>query len=556
VVNEARRYRIQQRLGVGGFGAVYRAEFIGQGGFTKLVALKVLREEQPTAVEEIARRFRDEARMLGLLRHRAIVHVDGLVHMHGRWVLVMELVEGCNLAEILREPIPLGPAAEIAAEVAAALDAAYRRPGPNGQPLCLLHRDIKPENIQITPHGEVKVLDFGIARADFGAREARTRSLVFGSPGYMAPERLASAIGGVQEDGPAVDIYSLGVVLNEILSARRIQGKPTRPDHHAGRIDLVLDELESRDILGPETSELTHLIKRMLAHAEEDRPSAREVERTLSRIARVSGEMRLLDWAEETVPPIMSARLTKQAREALDDPLVGATLVERSAGDQVEGAPFELQVEPAPVRDDAPPTAATEQASRAPPEMVPFPDDTGVTAIGSLHADTDDPDDSNVTFIAPQTAAGATPLEELEDFEAEQAPKPLPSPDPTPRPRSMAPMIIAAVALLGVIAVGANALMSDDPAASSEVPAAVAATPSTPTQLAIEPPVPAEPAAVAKADPPEVAPPAPAPPTAAPAQATKDPSPKAPAKPTAKAPRAPPVSPTPPRARSHLGGTP
>ena len=156
-MNENRRYEVLGVLGRGGFGTVYRAQLLGQGGFRKAVALKVLNPDM-TGVAEVASRLRDEARILGLVRHRALVQVDGLVQLDGRWAVVMEYVPGVDLRVLLRGgPVPVGPALEVAGEVAGALNAAYSAKGPDGSPLRLLHRDIKPGNVLVTAMGEVKV---------------------------------------------------------------------------------------------------------------------------------------------------------------------------------------------------------------------------------------------------------------------------------------------------------------------------------------------------------------------------------------------------------------
>ncbi len=103
--SESRRYQIHEALGKGGFGTVYRAELASTGGFTKPVALKVLNPDMQSD-DDVVRRLRDEARMLGLLNHRAIVKVDGLVQLAGRWAVVMEYVEGASLDQILRAQGP------------------------------------------------------------------------------------------------------------------------------------------------------------------------------------------------------------------------------------------------------------------------------------------------------------------------------------------------------------------------------------------------------------------------------------------------------------------
>jgi len=329
-VNPHRKYRILSVLGRGGFGTVYKAEFVGDGGFTKKVALKVLNPDLEN-VEEVARRFRDEARMLGLIRHRAIVQVDGLVRLSGRWAVIMEFVEGVSLKQIVTaDRVPPSAALQIAGELAGALDVAYNAPGPEGGPLRLLHRDIKPANIQITAAGEVKLLDFGIARGDFKSREAATQSLLFGSEGYMSPERLDLM------DGPAADVYSLGVVLYEMLTSESFGRSSARESRHRGRV------LEAMDVLwkgtGEKHEELVRFVGEMLSYEPEDRPLSREVERRAWELSRKVGDMRMRDWTEGVVPP-----LAAQLFELPADELSGSVLTESSAsaalGRDTEGIP-------------------------------------------------------------------------------------------------------------------------------------------------------------------------------------------------------------------------
>ncbi|MBK9366337.1 MAG: protein kinase [Deltaproteobacteria bacterium] len=214
-------YEVIARLGSGGFGEVLRARRLGADGFAKDVALKMLHPRMDHA-PDIVNRLKDEARFLGLLSHPAIVKVDLLTRIQDRWTVVMELVEGVDLRALLRAygPLPAGVVMHIGAEVASALDYAYNhpvtQPGGARQPLHLLHRDIKPPNIQLTPHGEVKVLDFGIAKAELDSREAVTGSHVYMTKEYAAPERLR----GVEH--PAGDVFSLGAVLAELLTGEEL----------------------------------------------------------------------------------------------------------------------------------------------------------------------------------------------------------------------------------------------------------------------------------------------------------------------------------------------
>ena len=296
--NTTRRFELTSTLGQGGFGTVYRAVTVGEGGFRKTVALKVLKR-QFVDDPEIAARLRDEARILSMLRHRAVTAVEDLLLLNGSWTLVMEFVDGVSLGVAVQDgPMPVRPALEIAAEIASVLHVAYATPGPSGAPLHILHRDLKPANVILTAGGAVKVLDFGIARAEFEEREANTRSLGFGSPEYMSPERLA------WENGPAADVYALGAVLVELLTAERFGRPQIVPERHTARIAAVCERIVT--LHGEQGSVAAELIAQMLAFEVEERPTAREVERRVDAALTIAREPRLRDWAEEHVPRLQA----------------------------------------------------------------------------------------------------------------------------------------------------------------------------------------------------------------------------------------------------------
>lgn len=298
-----RTYTILAVIGQGGFGTVYRATMEGPDGFRKEVAVKLMQEREMAS--EGLMRFRDEARILGLVRDRAIVSVDPPTHLNGRLAIVMEYIEGASAAALMHQnPFPAGVALEIIQEVARVLDKVVRHPGPDGRPLNLLHRDLKPGNLQITPGGEVKILDFGIARATFDAREAHTVSNVAGTIGYIAPERLSGV------EAPPGDIYSLGVLLHVLITRDKA---------------VTHAVFQERGAQVPRTAAVVAALALALEMCHVDpawRPTARQVEDRCQYLRQLYPAMTLRAWAETHVP----ANTT-----LAPDDLVGATLSETIA---------------------------------------------------------------------------------------------------------------------------------------------------------------------------------------------------------------------------------
>ena len=195
------RYVLAEVLGTGGMATVWRAHDQVLG---REVAIKVL-SQQFAADPGFAARFEREARHAASVSHPRLVTVFDSGIDRGTPFLVMELVTGRTLRQVLDEtgPLPAGQAVAIAAGVCEGLEAVHAAG--------LVHRDIKPANIMLAG-GEVKILDFGIARA--GGTAARTTAgTVLGTPAYLSPEQA-----GGHPAGPASDLYSLGCVLFEMLT--------------------------------------------------------------------------------------------------------------------------------------------------------------------------------------------------------------------------------------------------------------------------------------------------------------------------------------------------
>jgi serine/threonine-protein kinase len=294
-----RRFRIVRTLGEGSFGAVYLAEMESAGGFKRRVALKMLhRTWDPES--DAGRRLRDEARLLGRLQHRHIVRVDDLLRLDGQWALLMEYLPGADLETVFgvlqteQGRIPPRAALEMVAAVASALDAATSAPGEDGGPLNVVHRDIKPSNIRLSANGELKVLDFGVARAQFAGRESKTEQVRYGSLGYMAPERL---LGG--EETASGDVYAVGVLLYELLTLSGYGRAELGADAQAAQVARAREALAN--LAGPA---LADLASRALSYEPTVRPTASEVERGLRALLRDADGADLAAFAAVEIPRI------------------------------------------------------------------------------------------------------------------------------------------------------------------------------------------------------------------------------------------------------------
>jgi predicted Ser/Thr protein kinase len=294
------RYRVLAELGRGAMGVVYRGV---DPALDRAVAIKVVAVQagtDPASVSELEARFLREARFAARLSHPNVVTVYDAGKDEGVLFTVMELVDGESLADrIGRREFPTSAEAlELVAQVADALHAAHA--------LGVVHRDIKPGNIMITAAGQVKVADFGIAKA-IGEDTGLTRSgTVVGSPAYMAPEQVR----GEKLDGRA-DLFSLGVVLYELLVRR----KPFPADTVTTLIYQILheDPLASAELSRSLGSDVSGLLRRCLAKRLEERmPTAASFAAEARRLARaaVAGEGdatsptgKILVQAEDEEPP-------------------------------------------------------------------------------------------------------------------------------------------------------------------------------------------------------------------------------------------------------------
>ncbi len=300
-------FEILEILGEGSFGTVCVAR-VATDPLRRKVALKILKGAYATN-KKILNRTRDEARLLSRINHPNIVRVERLMEVAGRPVVVMEHVQGVSLDALLlrfKDGLPASVAIEMIRQTFLALHTAYAEAlGEDMRPLRVIHRDIKPSNIMLSIHGEVKVLDFGIAKGEFEGREAETESVVMGSRPYMAPERLDGI-----SDSPSVDVYSTGMSLFELLTGRTMS-LSINPVNHDQAMHRQLAYIQVPGMSEAAVEDLRNLIRRMCAYTREYRPTAVECARDLEQLLyAIDPEHRisLEEFARTTVLPIYESR--------------------------------------------------------------------------------------------------------------------------------------------------------------------------------------------------------------------------------------------------------
>ncbi len=273
------RYRLQSQVGAGGFSAVYKAEDTTTG---KIVAVKAISLRGLTAQEKIEATdaFNREVGLLSTLRHRHLPQILDHFTDTECWYVVMDFVDGTPLEKRLEQlgssRLPLTEVIDIGIVLCNVLDYLHSQ-----QP-SIIYRDLKPANIMLTPDGHLFLIDFGIAR-HFKPGKAKD-TIPFGSPGYAAPEQY-----GKSQTTTRADIYSLGVVLHQLLSG----DDPT--DH-----PFMFAPLSERQ---PEVANLAMLIMRMVALNSDDRPEdIKTVKKELQQFSLQQNSLVLLGYQKPLSP--------------------------------------------------------------------------------------------------------------------------------------------------------------------------------------------------------------------------------------------------------------
>jgi serine/threonine-protein kinase len=219
-------YDLLARLAAGGMAEIFLARANSLAGFERYVVLKRIRPERGDDARWVAM-FLDEARLAAQLQHPNIAQVFDLGQIGDEYFYTMEYVHGEDVLDILartvelKQPMPVQVALAIIAHAAGGLAHAHERCAPDGRPLCIVHRDITPSNLMVSYEGTVKIVDFGVAKARFRTTETQAGTIM-GKVAYLSPEQCLS---GFQEGGAIdhrSDIFSLGIVLYEMLTGTRL----------------------------------------------------------------------------------------------------------------------------------------------------------------------------------------------------------------------------------------------------------------------------------------------------------------------------------------------
>ncbi len=351
-------YEVVGKIGAGGLGEVYRARDTRLG---RDVALKILPDVFASDPERLGR-FEREARLLASLNHNNIATIHGFEHANSSHFLVLELVEGEDLSKRLsRGPVPVDETLALARQIADALEAAHEQG--------IVHRDLKPGNIVVDPDGQVKVLDFGLAKAfDTDASNvndlsqsptimtgATVQGVILGTAGYMSPEQAR----GKRVDKRA-DVWAFGCVLFELLSGRQTFSGETVSDTLAS----VLAREPEWDSLPQNTpAQVRRLLERCLTKDPKQR--LRDIGEARIVIDRVlsgdAGDAPTETDAAEAAPPISRSKRPWVATAAFALLAVAAVVAYLTKSPEVppvvrayvpppENSPFELNsIHPGPV---------------------------------------------------------------------------------------------------------------------------------------------------------------------------------------------------------------
>ncbi|MCK6535782.1 MAG: serine/threonine protein kinase [Polyangiaceae bacterium] len=325
---QQQRYRVLEKIASGGMAEVFRAESAGLEGFKKTVAIKRVLPHLSEKKQFIGM-FLDEARLSAHLSHSNCVQVFDIGVGDNTYFIVMEFVDGADLKAIIDQsrrggqPFPLELAALICLRICEGLSYAHEATDGRGHTLGIVHRDMSPPNVLITRHGEVKIVDFGLAKAN-SQLEKSEPGIIKGKFSYLSPE---AALG--QPIDARTDIFAVGIILWEMLAGRRLflgdSDLDTVRQVQAARIPSI------RDFHPHATAELDRVLAKALARDPVQRyQTARDLGRDLNTLLFHAGHPVSSFDIAALVEPIVRGREDSKRREKADKRSIIGSLIEEA----------------------------------------------------------------------------------------------------------------------------------------------------------------------------------------------------------------------------------
>ncbi len=403
------QYEIIEKIASGGMAELYKAKRTGVEGFQKIVAIKKILPHIADD-EEFVTMFADEAKLAAQLNHPNIIHIYDLGKIQaGGYFIAMEHVDGRDLRSIEESAhahsvqLPVSLAVYVASKVASALDYAHRRRDAEGNELNIVHRDVSPQNILISYEGDIKLCDFGIAKAASKASKTQSGALK-GKIQYMSPEQAW----GKPIDRRS-DLFSLGVVLHELLTGERL---------FRGDTDMnVLEKVRSAEVLPPSRlnpevpANLDAVVLKALAREPDERYAnasdlLRDLDSVLYSYTPAPGSADIAIYlhrlqAEETAVADAKAREAAAQAEKLAEP-------EPAKKRKSKGAPIARRAG-APARPAPPAAEPAARPAAPPPPAAPREPAPPREIFGSLDARAEDAEKKSRAplFVAIGVAAAA-----------------------------------------------------------------------------------------------------------------------------------------------------
>ncbi|MBL8923113.1 MAG: serine/threonine protein kinase [Myxococcaceae bacterium] len=440
------RYEVIEKLGEGGMGEVFLARYEAAAGAVRQVVVKRLLPSV-LADEHTLRLFVSEARLTMQLSHGNLVQVFDFGEADGQYFLAMEYVDGLSLATLLERTkerglpgVPAPIAVALIIEVTKGLHFAHTRADERGAPLKIIHRDISPENVLISYEGQVKVTDFGVARARLEGRQYTAPGIFRGKPDYAAPEQARA-----EAQSGQVDVYAAGLVLAELISGHNPQEGRLVEVASAGRRLRVSSPLIE--------ASLAEIIDAAIDPDPKTRtPTALALQQALTAwlaanapIALSSGVTSYLAWLEPdqlarrgldaTVQPVFRDWLSAWARRQLTDPQRPALATTRSTSPERPLDEVTLD-EPAPTaRRPAMTDAQTRLEQRRAGLWLVGGALAATLVVGLVALVSSDPDDHAI--VTAPSPPSLPPLPAKAKAGPVPAPDALPAPDAAPVARAV-----------------------------------------------------------------------------------------------------------------------